>query len=247
MKFLILDTATDDLLVEAVDYITESSSSSASIKPIASRSIHNLPLSKHSESFFVHLEDLLKEVSSFDQLIVGVGPGSYTGARIAATAAQTLAFAWNIPLIQIPSLYALIAPEEVQNLEKPILLANHAGGGKHYCLTLSTSIEKNAPLPLPEIFTSSQLQTLLEASTQGTFITLKSQEPIYSNPKTGPSCDIHQLKQWQCRSAEAHHLLQWALFRNKEALQATKEFDLTTLEAMPYVQPTPYKPLASTS
>ena len=48
-----------------------------------------------------------------DQLtgvIVGIGPGSYTGLRIACTAARTLAFALNIPTAGISSFDAAIDP-----------------------------------------------------------------------------------------------------------------------------------------
>jgi tRNA threonylcarbamoyladenosine biosynthesis protein TsaB len=38
---------------------------------------------------------------------VGVGPGSYTGTRIAVTAAKTLAWAWNVPVVGISSLHAV--------------------------------------------------------------------------------------------------------------------------------------------
>ncbi|ASA26075.1 tRNA (adenosine(37)-N6)-threonylcarbamoyltransferase complex dimerization subunit type 1 TsaB [Paenibacillus donghaensis] len=38
---------------------------------------------------------------------VGVGPGSYTGTRIAVTAAKTLAWAWEVPVAGVSSLQAL--------------------------------------------------------------------------------------------------------------------------------------------
>jgi tRNA threonylcarbamoyladenosine biosynthesis protein TsaB len=47
----------------------------------------------------------LKEISS---IIVGDGPGSYTGVRIASIIAKTLCFVLKIPLIQIPSIKGLL-------------------------------------------------------------------------------------------------------------------------------------------
>lgn len=43
-------------------------------------------------------------LKDIDQIIVGRGPGSYTGIRIAGTVAKTLAYATNIPLYEVSSL-----------------------------------------------------------------------------------------------------------------------------------------------
>ena len=63
----------------------------------------------------VHVISLLKEVlqesgtsrAAVEGIAVGVGPGSYTGTRIAVTAAKTLALAWKVPVVGISSLQAL--------------------------------------------------------------------------------------------------------------------------------------------
>lgn len=44
------------------------------------------------------------KIDDVSELIVGEGPGSYTGIRIAITVAKTLAYAKNIPLYSVPSL-----------------------------------------------------------------------------------------------------------------------------------------------
>lgn len=45
--------------------------------------------------------------SELGGISVGIGPGSYTGTRIAVSAAKTLAWAWNIPVAGVSSLQAL--------------------------------------------------------------------------------------------------------------------------------------------
>jgi len=45
--------------------------------------------------------------SSLSGISVGIGPGSYTGTRIAVSAAKTLAWAWNVPVVGVSTLHAL--------------------------------------------------------------------------------------------------------------------------------------------
>ncbi|MFT9368734.1 tRNA (adenosine(37)-N6)-threonylcarbamoyltransferase complex dimerization subunit type 1 TsaB [Paenibacillus polymyxa] len=65
----------------------------------------------HSVHVITELERLLSEAGltrdDVDGLAVGVGPGSYTGIRIAVTAAKTLAWAWGVPVTSISTLHAL--------------------------------------------------------------------------------------------------------------------------------------------
>ncbi|WP_311081936.1 tRNA (adenosine(37)-N6)-threonylcarbamoyltransferase complex dimerization subunit type 1 TsaB [Paenibacillus polymyxa] len=65
----------------------------------------------HSVHVITELERLLDEEGltrdDVDGIAVGVGPGSYTGIRIAVTAAKTLAWAWGIPVTSISTLHAL--------------------------------------------------------------------------------------------------------------------------------------------
>ncbi|REK71468.1 tRNA (adenosine(37)-N6)-threonylcarbamoyltransferase complex dimerization subunit type 1 TsaB [Paenibacillus paeoniae] len=73
--------------------------------------IESLAERNHSVHVITHLKDMLKETcmqsDHLDAIVVGNGPGSYTGMRIAVTAAKTLAWTWEKPLIGISSLEAI--------------------------------------------------------------------------------------------------------------------------------------------
>lgn len=67
----------------------------------------------HSETLLPLVRDLLRDaglkVSQLDAIAFGVGPGAFTGLRIACGAAQGLAVAASIPLIPVTSLEAMAA------------------------------------------------------------------------------------------------------------------------------------------
>ncbi|QSF45861.1 tRNA (adenosine(37)-N6)-threonylcarbamoyltransferase complex dimerization subunit type 1 TsaB [Paenibacillus tianjinensis] len=64
-------------------------------------SVHLLPIIEQA------LQASGTEASMLGGVAVGLGPGSYTGTRIAVTAAKTLAWAWKVPVVGISSLHAL--------------------------------------------------------------------------------------------------------------------------------------------
>ncbi|NLN80169.1 MAG: tRNA (adenosine(37)-N6)-threonylcarbamoyltransferase complex dimerization subunit type 1 TsaB, partial [Erysipelotrichia bacterium] len=63
---------------------------------------------KQSELMVVEINNLLKrnniDIKSLKEIVVTIGPGSYTGIRIALTIAKTLAFSLSIPLYSISTL-----------------------------------------------------------------------------------------------------------------------------------------------
>lgn len=71
------------------------------------------PARDHSQRIYQHLQRLLDAVGadlgSLDFVAFGCGPGSFTGVRIAAAAAQALAFARSIPVCRASSLAVLAA------------------------------------------------------------------------------------------------------------------------------------------
>ncbi len=66
---------------------------------------------KHAEFLMPIIEDLMKKSKlkpqDLDRVVVAIGPGSYTGIRIATTVAKTLAMTLNIELVTVSSLLNL--------------------------------------------------------------------------------------------------------------------------------------------
>ncbi|MGZ0040115.1 tRNA (adenosine(37)-N6)-threonylcarbamoyltransferase complex dimerization subunit type 1 TsaB [Paenibacillus ottowii] len=94
----------------------------------------------HSVHVITELERLLSEAgltrNDVDGLAVGVGPGSYTGIRIAVTAAKTLAWAWGVPVTSISTLQALAWGGWIRGIElkgqegKPESVHNGSSGAQ---------------------------------------------------------------------------------------------------------------------
>src|SRR2546430_4636321 len=62
---------------------------------------------KNSGPFFEHLREVQKQCGKADTIIVGLGPGSYAGTRIAISAAIGLQTASGARLIGFPSICAI--------------------------------------------------------------------------------------------------------------------------------------------
>ncbi len=99
MKEIVLETSTDSPFLALIEndrilYYT----------PLPS----GPPLSKH---LGVKVEELTKAFPPpYSRIILGVGPGSYTGTRVGAAIAQALCIGWSIPLCAAPSPFAF-APD----------------------------------------------------------------------------------------------------------------------------------------
>jgi tRNA threonylcarbamoyladenosine biosynthesis protein TsaB len=61
------------------------------------------------------VDDLVTAFGPPQAIAVGIGPGSFTGVRVAVTAAKTLAWAWHVPLYAVSSLAARAALVDTPN------------------------------------------------------------------------------------------------------------------------------------
>lgn len=98
-RFLVLDTSTAVMAAAVME--ERSLLEERNERAERNHSVHVVPV----------MEQLLAasstEPGQLSGVAVGIGPGSYTGIRIAVTAAKTLAWAWDIPVAGVSSLQAL--------------------------------------------------------------------------------------------------------------------------------------------
>lgn len=100
MRSLIIDTSTERGIVALMD----------GEKQISFR---ELPFGYSNSKYLLPaINELLQaqniEVSQLEMIVVGIGPGSYTGIRVGAVTAKTLAFASNVPLVGVCSLEGFV-------------------------------------------------------------------------------------------------------------------------------------------
>ncbi|QUL55945.1 tRNA (adenosine(37)-N6)-threonylcarbamoyltransferase complex dimerization subunit type 1 TsaB [Paenibacillus tritici] len=119
-RFLALDTSTAVLGVAVTaggELLHEINASGE-----RNHSVHLLPIIEQALQASATTADRIGGIS------VGIGPGSYTGTRIAVTAAKTLAWAWSVPVTGVSSLHALawggyhaafVQQPEAQHTEQP--------------------------------------------------------------------------------------------------------------------------------
>ncbi len=74
----------------------------------------------HSVKLMIEIERLLKDnkiqVSDIDEIIVGVGPGSYTGLRVGVVVAKMFGWNSNIPVFTVSSLALMASSAENSGL-----------------------------------------------------------------------------------------------------------------------------------
>lgn len=122
----------------------------------------------HSEVITIYLQEALKEaqinLAQLNLILCGVGPGSFTGIRVAVNFAKSLAFSLNIKLVPISSLTSLaqinikkVIPSPTQS--EALLPLIHAFSKKIYLA--SYQVNDLTPLLIKQVINYHQLEELL--------------------------------------------------------------------------------------
>lgn len=121
-----------------------------------------LPFGYHNSTYLIPTiekatRELGMEMKHFQGIVVGTGPGSYTGIRVGATVAKSLAYVLGIPLIGISSLMGFI-PEQ----DGPFAAMIDAKIGGAYLWTGSKKGDLIESTSEPCLFALEKLEGLLQ-------------------------------------------------------------------------------------
>ena len=109
MKYLMIDTATSNCSVAVAEDETLINVNEENEKNI------------HSSKLTTFIEKAVKEsgleMEDLDAVVVGKGPGSYTGLRIGVTTAKSIAYSLNIDLVAVNSLYSMAAAAQMEAMD----------------------------------------------------------------------------------------------------------------------------------
>jgi len=128
----------------------------------------------HAERLVPLLEATLAEAgwawSSIDRLAVAVGPGSFTGVRLAVAAARALALALDRPVVPVTTLAALAAA--AADLAAPVIPAIDARRGGLYLAWPESGAAPGAPrLLAPAVAAEQAPATFTAVGTGATALT----------------------------------------------------------------------------
>lgn len=144
MKTLCIDTAHKHLVIVLCENGT------------IVKSLSQVCWKRQSEMMFPNLIQLMEEakwnVEDIDQVVITDGPGSYTGVRIAMSAAKVLCTQKNIPLYTISTL-ALYA-----GLQEDVFVMMDARSKRAYCAHYQNGMLKNEEC----IMTLDEIQAYLD-------------------------------------------------------------------------------------
>ncbi|MCK0127941.1 tRNA (adenosine(37)-N6)-threonylcarbamoyltransferase complex dimerization subunit type 1 TsaB [Erythrobacter sp. F6033] len=96
----------------------------------------------HAERLVPMIADL-PDKGRADQILVSLGPGSFTGVRIGIATARALGFAWNAQVFGYPTL-ALIAAQARQISERSVTVCMNGGHGEWFVADFDGSTNDGA-------------------------------------------------------------------------------------------------------
>lgn len=100
----------------------------------------------HNAALFGPLQELLAGVGQIGLVLVGSGPGSYSGTRVGIAAAQGIAIAMGCPAVAVPS---VLAVEPVAQ-GKPCLAVGDARRGSYWSARIDGTVMQAPCLENPE-------------------------------------------------------------------------------------------------
>lgn len=119
----------------------------------------------NSKHIFPAIEEGLNatgmKLSELEFIGVGIGPGSYTGIRVGAVTAKTLAYALNIPLIGIPTLHSFTPCEDGN-----FLVAIDAKIGGAYIVSGTKTLDTVDYTGSPQVVELTDLKPFLEGTSK---------------------------------------------------------------------------------
>lgn len=123
---------------------------------------------RHNSALFAPLEEILAGVEKLDLVLVGSGPGSYSGTRVGIAAAQGVAIAMGCPAVAVPSVLAVEPVAE----GRPCLVVGDARRGTYW----SIRIEKGE-MGEPLLEEAEAWQTTMAAARTEGLETISFEEP----------------------------------------------------------------------
>lgn len=95
-------------LILSIDTATTTGSVSLSRDGKALQTLVNEQQQDHAAAMVLYVQQVLREqgvtAADLDAVAVSAGPGSYTGLRVGVATAKGLCYAWNKPLLAVPTL-----------------------------------------------------------------------------------------------------------------------------------------------
>ena len=122
----------------------------------------------HSRKILPSIEQILREaklaLDDLDAIILGQGPGSFTGLRISAGVAQGLGYGLQIPVVPVSSMAAIAQAAAETNAASQVFVALHARLEEIYFGAYKVEGEQLLPMMAEGVLDASRLPRLSEGN-----------------------------------------------------------------------------------